>query len=36
MNYTVTTADRDTHIKIVSVALTISIVIAWFAISMFG
>ena len=28
-NYTIDSADRDTHIRIVTVALTISIVIAW-------
>jgi hypothetical protein len=34
MNYTLLTADHETHIRIVSVALSISIVVAWIAIAL--
>lgn len=33
-NFWVTTADRDTHVRIVSVSLTLAISIAWLAIAM--
>jgi hypothetical protein len=29
MNYTLMTADQETHIRIVAAALSISIVVAW-------
>jgi hypothetical protein len=33
MNYTITTADNATHVRIVLVALASSIVVAWIAIA---
>lgn len=35
MSYRIDHADRDTHVRIVSVGLTISVVIAWLAIAIF-
>jgi len=34
MSYTLLTADQDTHIRIVAVALSIAIVVAWIAIAL--
>ena len=31
MNYTIATADRDTHLRIVTVSLTMAIAIIWFS-----
>ena len=33
MNYTLMTADQDTQVRIVSVALSIAVVVAWIAIA---
>ena len=35
-NYTVTTADRGTQLRIITVALTLSIIVAWLGIALFG
>jgi hypothetical protein len=35
-HYTLTTADRDTHLRIVAVSLVLSIVVAWLSIALFG
>lgn len=34
MNYTLITADQDTHIRIISVGLCIAVVVAWIAIAL--
>ena len=36
MNYTMLTADGDTHLKIITVSLILSIAIAWIALAMGG
>ncbi len=36
MSYTMETADRDTHVRIVSVGVTLAIVVAWIAIAIAG
>jgi hypothetical protein len=35
-HYTLVTPDRDTYLRIITVSLTLSIVIAWLAIALFG
>ena len=36
MSYTMETADRDTHVRIVSGGVTLAIVVAWIAIAIAG
>jgi hypothetical protein len=36
MNYTILTADGDTHLKIILVSLILSIAIAWISLAIVG